>query len=103
MVSQGIINWGSPVASILEDGELFIQQARSPDTRGLVSVLLEGKFLIFFIVHSSMNAPYIKLLSLKKAKVHLYSSLCIKRRLRKFLIYFVVNSLQSSFSLFFFL
>ncbi|XP_035215516.1 vesicle-fusing ATPase 1-like [Stegodyphus dumicola] len=42
LVAQGIINWGSPVAGILEDGELFIQQARSPDTRGLVSVLLEG-------------------------------------------------------------
>ncbi|GFS65439.1 vesicle-fusing ATPase 1 [Trichonephila inaurata madagascariensis] len=42
LVSQGIIIWGSPVASILEDGELFIQQARSPDTQGLVSVLLEG-------------------------------------------------------------
>ncbi|GFT54560.1 vesicle-fusing ATPase 1 [Nephila pilipes] len=42
LVSQGIIIWGPPVASILEDGELFIQQARSPDTQGLVSVLLEG-------------------------------------------------------------
>ncbi|KFM67260.1 Vesicle-fusing ATPase 1, partial [Stegodyphus mimosarum] len=42
LVAQGIINWGTPVAGILEDGELFIQQARSPDTRGLVSVLLEG-------------------------------------------------------------
>lgn len=42
LVSQGIINWGNPVAGILEDGELLIQQARSPDTRGLVSVLLEG-------------------------------------------------------------
>lgn len=47
LISQGIINWGSPVAEILEDGELFIQQARSPDTRGLVSVLLEGNFSVF--------------------------------------------------------
>ncbi|KAG8197118.1 hypothetical protein JTE90_004376 [Oedothorax gibbosus] len=42
LISQGIINWGSPVADILEDGDLFIQQARSPETRGLVSILLEG-------------------------------------------------------------
>lgn len=42
LVSQGIITWGAPVTNVLEDGELFIQQARSPDSRGLVSVLLEG-------------------------------------------------------------
>ncbi|RZC38213.1 vesicle-fusing ATPase 1-like, partial [Asbolus verrucosus] len=41
-LSRGIITWGSPVTSILEDGMLFIQQARAPDTSGLVSVLLEG-------------------------------------------------------------
>ncbi|XP_015906120.2 vesicle-fusing ATPase 1 [Parasteatoda tepidariorum] len=42
LLAQGIINWGDPVASVLEDGELFIQQAASPETRGMVSVLLEG-------------------------------------------------------------
>lgn len=41
-LARGIINWGTPVSSILEDGMLFIQQARSTDTSGLVSVLLEG-------------------------------------------------------------
>ncbi|XP_017771802.1 PREDICTED: vesicle-fusing ATPase 1-like [Nicrophorus vespilloides] len=41
-LSRGIVNWGRPVTSILEDGMLYIQQARDPDTAGLVSVLLEG-------------------------------------------------------------
>ncbi|KDR16531.1 Vesicle-fusing ATPase 1, partial [Zootermopsis nevadensis] len=41
-LARGIINWGTPVSSILEDGMLFIQQARATDTSGLVSVLLEG-------------------------------------------------------------
>jgi len=38
----GIINWGEPVTRILEDGDLLTQQAKSEDSRGLVSVLLEG-------------------------------------------------------------
>ncbi|KAL3269922.1 hypothetical protein HHI36_008979 [Cryptolaemus montrouzieri] len=41
-LTRGIINWGPPVANILEDGMLFIQQARATDTSGLVSVLIEG-------------------------------------------------------------
>lgn len=41
-LSRGIINWGRPVSNILEDGMLYIQQARAPDTSGLVSILLEG-------------------------------------------------------------
>ncbi len=41
--SSGIIHWGKTVQDILEDGQLFIQQAKSIDTpRGLVSILLEG-------------------------------------------------------------
>ncbi|CAH1990020.1 unnamed protein product [Acanthoscelides obtectus] len=41
-LSRGIINWGSPVTNIIEDGMLFIQQARAAEGSGLVSVLLEG-------------------------------------------------------------
>lgn len=41
-LARGIINWGPPVTGVLEDGALFIQQAKSPDATGLVSVLLEG-------------------------------------------------------------
>lgn len=41
-ISRGIINWGDPVQSVLDDGELLIQQAASAEGPGLVSVLLEG-------------------------------------------------------------
>uniref|UniRef100_T1IP97 Vesicle-fusing ATPase n=1 Tax=Strigamia maritima TaxID=126957 RepID=T1IP97_STRMM len=41
-LARGVINWGLPVASIWEDGALLIEQAKSPDSAGLVSVLLEG-------------------------------------------------------------
>merc|ERR1712106_974983 len=41
-LSRGIINWGEPVQSVLDDGELLIQQAASTDGPGLVSILLEG-------------------------------------------------------------
>ncbi|XP_018579945.1 vesicle-fusing ATPase 1-like isoform X2 [Anoplophora glabripennis] len=41
-LARGVINWGPPVTNILEDGMLFIQQARATDTSGLVSVLIEG-------------------------------------------------------------
>lgn len=41
-LARGIFNWGPPVTSLLEDGRLYIQQARSTETSGLVSVLLEG-------------------------------------------------------------
>lgn len=41
-LARGIINWGSPVQNILEDGGLYIQQARDSAHSGLVSVLLEG-------------------------------------------------------------
>lgn len=39
---RGIINWGKPVADILADGNLYIQEARSAEGSGLVSILLEG-------------------------------------------------------------
>lgn len=41
-LSRGIINWGRPVSSLLEDGSLYIQQAQATESSGLVSVLLEG-------------------------------------------------------------
>lgn len=41
-LSRGIITWGTPVSSIIEDGTLYSQQARAPEGSGLVSILLEG-------------------------------------------------------------
>lgn len=53
LISQGIIRWGEPVTDILEDGQLFIQQTKSEGSRGLVSVLLEGKFMFINFVFSN--------------------------------------------------
>ena len=33
-LSRGILNWGSPVSSLLEDGQLYIQQARATEASG---------------------------------------------------------------------
>ncbi|XP_030371496.1 vesicle-fusing ATPase 2 [Scaptodrosophila lebanonensis] len=42
MLSRGVINWGQPVTSLLEDGMLYVQQAKATESSGLVSVLIEG-------------------------------------------------------------
>ena len=42
MLSRGIINWGQPVTHVLEDGMLYVQQAKATESSGLVSVLIEG-------------------------------------------------------------
>lgn len=42
LLTRGIINWGSPVSHILEDGSLYTEQVRNSETSGLISLLLEG-------------------------------------------------------------
>jgi vesicle-fusing ATPase len=42
LLARGIINWGSPVSQILEDGALYTEQVRASANSGLVSILLEG-------------------------------------------------------------
>lgn len=46
-VANGIINWGEPVRSVLEDGDLLISQAKGGDTGGLVTALLAGARILF--------------------------------------------------------
>lgn len=41
-LARGILNWGTPVKNVLEDGRIFIQQSKDTESCGLVSVLLEG-------------------------------------------------------------
>lgn len=41
-LSKGFVNWGVPVSGLMEDGKLYTQQAKAPESFGLVSVLLEG-------------------------------------------------------------
>ena len=67
--SSGLIEWGQPVKDLLEDGRLFIQQARAGDTpRGLVSILLEGspnagKTAIAARLALDSDFPFVKLCS----------------------------------------
>ncbi|ALC46809.1 comt, partial [Drosophila busckii] len=42
MLARSVVNWGQPVTSLLEDGMLYVQQAKSTESSGLVSVLIEG-------------------------------------------------------------
>ncbi|XP_001358901.4 vesicle-fusing ATPase 2 [Drosophila pseudoobscura] len=42
MLARGITNWGPPVSKLLEDGMLYVQQAKATESSGLVSVLIEG-------------------------------------------------------------
>lgn len=67
-VARGIINWGAPVTHILEDGNLFAQQARATDTSGLVSVLIEGppnsgKTALAAQIAKNSDFPFVKVCS----------------------------------------
>lgn len=46
---NGIIRWGDPVSSVLEDAELLVQQTKNSERTPLVSVLLEGEDVAFDI------------------------------------------------------
>ena len=41
-IANGIINWGSPVQRVLEDGDLLISQAKSSERTPMVTLCLEG-------------------------------------------------------------
>ncbi|XP_046636023.1 vesicle-fusing ATPase 1-like [Daphnia pulicaria] len=65
-ITRGIINWGEPIRSLLEDGVILTQQARSGF--GLVSVLLEGppnagKTALAAQLAKNSEFPFIKICS----------------------------------------
>lgn len=68
LVKNGIINWGSPVARVLEDGDLLVQQAARSDRTPLVSVLLDGphnsgKTALAATIAKKSEFPYAKVCS----------------------------------------
>ncbi|XP_019879561.1 vesicle-fusing ATPase 1-like [Aethina tumida] len=84
-LSRGIINWGSPVASILEDGMLFIQQAKATDTSGLVSVLIEGppnagKTALAAQLAKNSDFPFVKVCSPEEMVGYTETAKCLHIR-----------------------
>lgn len=80
-LSRGIINWGTPVSSIFEDGMLFIQQARATESSGLVSVLLEGppnsgKTALAAQLAKNSDFPFVKVCSPEEMVGYTESAKC---------------------------
>ncbi len=68
IMGRGLINWGTPVQEVLEDGKLLIQHASSPEGPGLVSVMLEGspntgKTALAAQLAKMSNFPFVKICS----------------------------------------
>ena len=84
-LARRIINWGTPVSSILEDGMLFIQQARSTEASGLVSVLLEGppnsgKTALAAQLAKNSDFPFVKVCSPEEMVGFTESAKCLHIR-----------------------
>lgn len=47
-LSRGIINWGTPVSSLREDGLLYTQQARAPESSGKFTTQTKKQIYMFF-------------------------------------------------------
>lgn len=67
-LSRGIINWGTPVQDVIDDGALLLQQAASQDGPGLVSIMLEGapnagKTALAATLANNSGFPFVKICS----------------------------------------
>ncbi|XP_068898579.1 vesicle-fusing ATPase 1-like [Tenebrio molitor] len=84
-LARGIVEWGSPVSSILEDGRLFTQQAQAKDTSGLVSVLIEGppnagKTALAAQLAKESDFPFIKVCSPEEMVGYTETAKCLHIR-----------------------
>ncbi|XP_024868093.1 vesicle-fusing ATPase 1-like [Temnothorax curvispinosus] len=85
LLTRGIINWGSPVAEILADGSLCIQQARATEGSGLVSVLLEGppnsgKTTLAAQIAKNSDFPFVKVCTPEDMVGFIESAKCLSIR-----------------------
>ena len=67
-LAGGVVKWGPSVNNLLEEGQMLIQQVRSPDTRGFVSVLVEGppnagKTSLAASIAKASGFPFVKVCS----------------------------------------
>lgn len=84
-LARGIITWGTPVSGLLEDGMLLINQARSTESSGLVSVLLEGppnsgKTALAAQLAKNSDFPFVKVCSPEEMVGFTESSKCLQIR-----------------------
>ncbi|XP_025987829.1 vesicle-fusing ATPase 1 [Solenopsis invicta] len=85
LLTRGIINWGKPVAEILADGSLCIQQARANEGSGLVSVLLEGppnsgKTALAAQIAKNSDFPFVKVCTPEDMVGFIESAKCLSIR-----------------------
>ncbi|XP_067641395.1 vesicle-fusing ATPase 1 [Eurosta solidaginis] len=85
MLSRGIINWGQPVSSVLEDGMLYVQQAKATESSGLVSVLIEGapnsgKTALAAKLAKMSDFPFVKVCSPEDMVGYTESAKCLQIR-----------------------
>ena len=84
-LSRGIIEWGTPVQDILDDGKLLLQQAAGSDGTGLVSILLEGypnagKSALAAQLAKNSEFPFVKVCSPEDMVGFTESAKCMKIR-----------------------
>lgn len=85
LLARGIINWGSPVAQILEDGALYAEQVRASENSGLVSILLEGppnagKSALAAKLAKMSDFPFVKICSPEDMIAYTESAKCLQIR-----------------------
>lgn len=85
LLARGIINWGSPVAQILEDGGLYTEQVRASESSGLVSILLEGppnsgKSALAAQLAKISDFPFVKICSPEDMIAYTESAKCVHIR-----------------------
>lgn len=84
-LARGIINWGSPLSHILEDGALYTEQVRASESSSLVSILLEGppnagKTALAAKLAKMSDFPFVKVCSPEDMIAYTESAKCLHIR-----------------------
>ncbi|KAH8408941.1 hypothetical protein KR009_004094 [Drosophila setifemur] len=85
MLARGVINWGTPVSNLLEDGMLYVQQAKAPESSGLVSILIagapnSGKTALAAQLSKMSDFPFVKVCSPEDMVGYTESAKCLHIR-----------------------